>query len=88
MDELKRLVTEEDGDVYAVHGGRIVTARTVDQLGDGAVIQFVDRMLGGRQEEEEYDEEGGTKVTKVRRTKARRRRMRCLRCSTDAPGRE
>ena len=47
VDELKRLVKEEDGDVYAVHGGRIVTARMVDQLGDGAVIQFVDRMLGG-----------------------------------------
>ena len=46
VDELKRLVKEEDGDVYAVHGGRI-TARMVDQLGDGAVIQFVDRMLGG-----------------------------------------
>ena len=32
VDEQKRLVKEEDGDVYAVHGGRIVTARMVDQL--------------------------------------------------------
>ena len=39
VDELKRL--------YAVHGGRIVTVEMVDQLGDGAVIQFVNRMLGG-----------------------------------------
>ena len=38
---------EESGDVYAVHGGRIVTSRVVDGLKDGAMIQLVDRMPGG-----------------------------------------
>ena len=47
VDEVKRLVKEESGDVYAVHGGRIVTSRVVDRLKDGAMIQLVDRMRGG-----------------------------------------
>ena len=46
-EELKKLVTDGSGEVYAVHGGRIVTSRTVDQLRDGAMIQFVNRMPGG-----------------------------------------
>ena len=46
-EELKKLVTDGSGDVYAVHGGRIVTARMVDRLRDGAMIQLVNRMPGG-----------------------------------------
>ena len=40
-------MTDGSGEVYAVHGGRIVTSRTVDQLRDGEMIQFVNRMPGG-----------------------------------------
>ena len=47
VDEMKRLVKEERGDVYAVHGGKIVTSRVVDRLKDGAMIRLVDRVPGG-----------------------------------------
>ena len=46
-EELQKLVTDGSGDVYAVHGGRIVTARMIDRLRDGAMIQLVNRMPGG-----------------------------------------
>ena len=75
-EELKKLVTDESGEVHAVHGGRIVTSRTVDQLSDGAMIQFVNRMPGGGKNKKIDEESGGKKVSRVRRTRSRRRRMR------------
>ena len=47
VDEIKRVLKQENGDVYAVHDGRIVTSRVVDRLKDGAMIQLVDRMPRG-----------------------------------------
>ena len=47
VDERRRLVEEENGDECAVYGGKNVTTRTIDQLGVGAVVQSVERMLGG-----------------------------------------
>ena len=46
-EELKKLVTGGSGDACAVHGGRIVTARMVDRLRDGAMIQLMNRVPGG-----------------------------------------
>ena len=46
-EELKKLMAEGSGEVYAVHGGRIVTLRAVEELKDGTMIQLVDRMPGG-----------------------------------------
>ena len=86
-EELKKLMTDGSGDAYAVHGGSIVTARMVDRLRDGAMIQLVNRMAGGGKNKKKMT----TKMveeSRVRRTRVRRRRMRCSRCSTDAPGRE
>ena len=44
VDELKRRVEEED-DEYAICGGRAVTAKMIEELGDGAVVRFVGRLL-------------------------------------------
>ena len=40
-------MVEEEGEEYAIHGGRPVTAKTIDQLRDGAVVRFASRLLGG-----------------------------------------
>ena len=45
-DELKRWVKEES-DEYTIHWVKVVTAKTIEQLGNGAVVRFASGLLGG-----------------------------------------
>ena len=77
-DELKGWVKEE-GDEYAIHGGKVVTAKTVHQLGDGAVVRFASRLLGGGKGKQKKmakrateDEQGVTDASSSRQMLRRR----------------
>ena len=45
--ELVELAENGSGDTYAIHGGKIVTARMIDRLKDCATIRLVNRLPGG-----------------------------------------
>ena len=46
-EELMKWTADGSGDAYAVHGGKIVTPRMINQFEDGAMIRLVSRLLGG-----------------------------------------